>query len=167
LVNAMKDPQNAAVTRDTVAREAFTRPTPTPQFDFDSFAKETGSCTLVPIGGALQTSGSLQKMLESLEHGWEDEGDAGEIEPPNDSGVFFTNTAVPQIAPNARLADLPHRARFVLFHVDGISTVATIRHTLEGVGIDPAETQEILMSLLERGILRARQVGSGIRVTRG
>jgi hypothetical protein len=137
-------------------------PTPTPRFDFGKFAKESGTCTLVPaadssvVGESLRTSQSLENMLSEVERGWDEQ-------PPNQSGERLIPSAVLEIDLAAPIDELSHRERFVLMHVDGVSSVLALGGLLESVGLESDATELMLASLAERGFVRPKKQTSGIR----
>jgi hypothetical protein len=140
-----------------ISADPSTHPTPTPRFDFVKFAKESGACTLVPEGGSLRTAQSLDKLLAEVEEAWDEP-------PPSRSGTRLARSAVLEIDLSVAPQDLSHRERFVMMHVDGTSSVASLVDLLETVGIDCESTLEMLNALFQRGCVHPKKTSSGIRV---
>jgi hypothetical protein len=121
-----------------------TYPTPVPEFDVDAFAKKADSRTL-----ATPSRRPLDALLAEIEGGWD------ETEPT--SGTFNLREAVLQSTLDAVTVPLGHRERFVLMHVDGVSTFAQILAMLEMVGVPSRDGSTILHDLLDRGLVVVRK----------
>jgi hypothetical protein len=147
---------------------ASERPTLTPPFDPEAFARESESKLRISVPKLAEPASSAKVRRadpvittaplarEEPMFGPADQHDRITSELPLPPLVRLTPASIPVLVMSAtqmRGLQLDHRAGFVLSHVDGVSSVETI---LDISGMPSEEVLELLQGLLEKGIITAR-----------
>ena len=142
---------------------ATDRPTLTPPFDPEAFARESESKLRISaparppdLGSGVMVRRPPTKPLAREDNSFDDFDDFDRIttQVPAEPIAAITRATVPTLSmPPDRIRDaqLDHRAGFILSHVDGISDVETI---LDVSGMPEADVMRILRDLATKGIIR-------------